>query len=81
MSKFVEVRMLDGLEWIFGPLAGVKRGFKARNGVPFSGRLSSGWVEIVKGIGRSIAYQWGDRVTMFTAASSSPREGQSDGIQ
>jgi hypothetical protein len=47
MSKFVGVRMLDGSEWRFGWLAGVKSGLKTMEGVPFSVWLSG--VEIVRG--------------------------------
>jgi hypothetical protein len=61
MSKSVGVVMLDGSEWGFVPLARVKKGIKAREGLPFNGGLS--WVEIVRGIGLSVAYSWGDRVT------------------
>jgi hypothetical protein len=39
--------MLDGSEWGFGLLAGVNRGFKVREGVPFSCGLRG--VEIVRG--------------------------------
>jgi hypothetical protein len=45
MNKFVGVRMLDGSEWGFGLLAGVKRGLKTRDGVLFIDALSG--VEIV----------------------------------
>jgi hypothetical protein len=47
MSKFVGVRKLDGSEWGFGLLAGVKRGLKMRDGVLFIDGPSG--VEIVSG--------------------------------
>jgi hypothetical protein len=53
MSKSVGVRMQDGSEWGFRPLAGVER----MGGVQFSGGL--GGVEIVWRIGWSVAYCWG----------------------
>jgi hypothetical protein len=46
LSKFVGVRMLDGSQGGFGPLAGVESGFEVREGVPFSCGLSG--VEIVR---------------------------------
>jgi hypothetical protein len=55
MSLFVGLRMLDGSEWGFGPLVGVEKGLKTREGaIPFRVGLSG--VEIVRRVGRSIAY-------------------------
>jgi hypothetical protein len=54
MSKFVGVRTLDGSQCRCGPLAGVEKGPKTREGVPFRVGLSG--VEIVKRVGWSIAY-------------------------
>jgi hypothetical protein len=79
MGTFVGVRMLDGLEWGFGPLARVKIGLEVREGVLFSGGLSR--VEIVRGIGWFVTYYWTSESPMLTVTGSSPRKGPSGGLQ
>jgi hypothetical protein len=45
------------LEWGFGPLVGVEKVFKMREGVPFCVGVSG--AEIVRRVGLSVAYCWG----------------------
>jgi hypothetical protein len=76
MSEFVGVRMLDGSQWGCGQLAGVEKGLKTREGVPFRVGLSG--VEIVRRVGWSIAYCW---LTDAHITSLSARKGRCGGLQ